>query len=484
MERERLDGRQKVVRTFLTRPAATGDGHRLEIGANVSDLDEAKRSFIAGAEGIGLFRTEMLYLDRRAAPDEGEQYDTYTRMIDAADCRPVIIRTMDIGGDKPLAYLNLPAEHNPFLGYRAMRIYPEFEALFRTQIRALVRASAHGPLKVMLPMVSSVEEVRWAKKIVVEEQARCASESKPFDKTMALGAMIEVPSAALALTDLCRELDFFSIGSNDLLQYFTAADRTNSRMAALYNPLQPAFLRFLADIVGTARAHKKWVGLCGEMGGQPRYLPLLAGLGLDEISVSPPAIGGLKAELSRLNFAECRELLASTLNCATSGEVATLLDSFAAQHPAPLVAPELIVGNVDATTKAEAIKRAVDLLYIHGRTEQPRALEAAIWRREASYSTGFGHGFAIPHCQHGAVSANSLVLLKLPTPVPWGSLDGKPVRMVMLLVVRDSDAGTEHMKTISVIARQMMHEAFRASLEQEHDAAALCALLKSNLSVS
>jgi phosphoenolpyruvate-protein phosphotransferase len=481
MERQRLDGRQGVLRNFGGRPATTRDGHAVEIAANIATVEEADRAFVAGAEGIGLFRTEMLFLDRMAAPDGAEQYDIYHRVIEAANGRPVIIRTMDIGGDKACGYLNLPPENNPFLGYRAVRIYPKFENLIHTQVRALVRASAHGPLRLMIPMVSTVEEIRWMKKIVSEEQARCVAESKAFDKKMQIGAMIEVPSAAFALNELCREVDFFSIGSNDLLQYFMAVDREDSRIASLYSPLQPAFLRLLKQIVDAARANKKWIGLCGEMGGQKRYLPLLTGLGLDEISVSAPAIGGLKAELSRLDLPDCQQLFASALTCATTEEVSELLDEFSAEHSLPLLAPEMIVVNCDATTKGEAIKRGVDLLYIHGRTEQPRALEDAIWQRESNYSTGFGHGFAIPHCKSSAINANSLVVLKFAQPIPWDSLDGKPVSVVVLMVVRDCDGATEHMKIISSLARQVMHEEFRTSIEQQNDPAGLCAFLKSKM---
>jgi multiphosphoryl transfer protein len=481
MERQRLDGRQSVLRNFAVKPGTTRDGHAIEIAANIATVEEANRAFAAGAESIGLFRTEMLFLDRAAEPDEAEQYDIYHRVIEAADGRPVIIRTMDIGGDKALGYLNLPAEHNPFLGYRAVRIYPRFEAMFRSQVRALVRASAYGPLRLMIPMVSTLEEIRWAKKIVAEEQAKCAAESKAFDKAMQIGSMIEVPSAAFAMNEFCRELDFFSIGSNDLLQYFMAVDRADSRIASLYNPLQPAFLRLLRQIVDLAKANKKWIGLCGEMGGQKQYLPLLAGLGLDEISVSAPAIGGLKAELSRLDLPDCQQLFASALTCVTPEEVGDLLNKFSAQHSLPLLAPDLIVVNCDAVTKEEAIKRGVDLLYIHGRTEQPRALESAIWERESNYSTGFGHGFAIPHCKSSVINANSLVVLKFAQPIPWDSLDEKPVSVVILMVIRDCDGATEHMKIISALARQVMHEEFRAGIEQENNPASLCAFLKSKI---
>jgi len=481
LEHERLEGRQTVLRSFGAKAGVTQDGHRLEIAANITSAEEATRAFAVGAEGVGLFRTEMLYLDRNSPPDEAEQYEVYQRVIEAAGGKPVIIRTMDIGGDKALGYLNLPAEQNPFLGYRAVRLYPEFEALFRTQIRALVRASAHGVLKIMLPMVATVDETRWAKRVITEEQLRCAERSIPFNARMQVGAMIEVPSAVLMLNELAREVDFFSIGSNDLLQYFMAVDRTNPRVAPLYNPLQPSFLRLLKQIVDAAHAKKKWVGLCGEMGGQRWCLPLMVGLGLSEVSVSAPGIGALKAELLRLKRTDCQQVFNSAIECATVSEVTSLLDRFTAQHAAPLLSPELIVVDVDATSKEEAIKRAVDLLYIHGRTEHPRTVERAVWQREASYSTGFGHGFAIPHCKTNAILANSLVLLKLREPIDWGSLDEAPVRVVILLVVREGDGGGQHMKVISKLARQVMHEEFRARLETESKPGAICNFLKSKM---
>lgn len=477
LERERLESRQQILRASSARPGVTGDGQRVEVAANIATAGEATRAFAAGAEAIGLFRTEMLFLDRDSPPDEAEQYEVYQQVMAAAGGQPVIIRTMDIGGDKALAYLNLPAEQNPFLGYRAMRLYPEFAALFRTQVRALVRASAHGLLKTMLPMVATVEEAQWAKRVIQEEQAACARAGIPFDAHMPVGAMIEVPAAVLGLPELCRELDFFSIGSNDLLQYFMAVDRANPRVAPLYNPLQPAFLRLLKQIVDTAHARKRWIGLCGEMAGQPVCLPVLVGLGLDEVSVSAPAIGGLKAGLLRLKRPDCRDVLQRALGCATVSEVTSLLDEFMARQAAPLLAPELVMVDVAAATKEEAIKRGVDLLYIHGRTEHPRAIERAVWQREASYSTGFGYGFAIPHCQTNAVQANSIVLLRLREPIPWGALDESPVKVVVLLVVREREGASQHLKVISTLARQVMREGFRARLEQESDPHALCRFL-------
>lgn len=483
MEQQRLQGRQQRVRRFALRPAATQDGHRMEIGANIAGAAEAALALAAGAEGIGLFRTEMMFLNRQSAPDETEQFETYRRVLEAAQNVPVIIRTLDIGGDKPLDYLNLPPEENTFLGYRAVRIYPEFEALFRTQIRALVRASAHGKLKLLLPMIATVDEARWVKKIVSAEQAKCAAEKIDFDKTMPVGAMIEVPAAAFAMAALCRELDFFSIGSNDLLQYFMAVDRANARVAGLYNPLQPAFLRLLKQIVDAARAHKKWIGLCGEMGGQAKLLPLLAGLGLDEISVAAPAIAGIKAELAGLKFTDCCGLLETALDCPTAEEVAALMEDSFGQRSAALIDPDLVIVDSAAATKEEVIKQAVDRLYVLGRTEDSRAVEEAIWRREQTYSTGFGHGYAIPHCKTNAMRFNSLVLLKLRTPVKWNSLDGRPVRVVILFAVRETNSATGHMKVFSKLARQVMDEHFRARLENENDASALCDVLGEKLAV-
>jgi fructose-specific PTS system IIA-like component len=307
------------------------------------------------------------------------------------------------------------------------------------------------------------------------------AEKIPFDSGMLVGAMIEVPSAAFTMDALCREFDFFSIGSNDLLQYFMAADRSNARLAGLYNPLQPAFLRLLKQIVDAAHKNKKWIGVCGEMGGQIRLLPLLAGLGLDELSMAAPVMADIKAGLSVLAATDCRQLLATALSCATVEEVAVLLEHFAEQHTAPLIDSELIVLNSEATTKEEVIKQAVDRLFILGRIENSRAVEDAIEQREQTYSTGFGHGFAIPHCKTNAVRLNSLVLLKLRSPVPWNSLDNQPVGTVILFTVRETNSATEHMKVFAKLARQVMSGSFRARLEAENNPIALCTFLKEQL---
>ncbi|MBE3135041.1 MAG: phosphoenolpyruvate--protein phosphotransferase, partial [Acidobacteria bacterium] len=329
MERRRLEGRHSRLRRLAGSAAVTSDGQHVDIAANISAAAEVAPAVGSGADGVGLFRTEMLFADREQAPTEDDQFDEYRRAVTDAGGRAVIIRTLDTGGDKPIPYLQLPREDNPFLGFRAVRLYPAFEQLFRDQVRALARASAFGRLKVMVPMVSGVEEVTWVKRVINDEQRRLAAAGVPYDARMAVGAMIEVPSAAFLLDRLCQELDFFSLGTNDLLQYFCAVDRANRSVASLYDPLAPAFLRFLNKIVDDIHASGSWVGVCGEMAGQVRCLPFLIGLGVDELSMAAPRIPEIKAAVSALSAGACRALLREALACSTASEVGRLVDGFA-----------------------------------------------------------------------------------------------------------------------------------------------------------
>ena len=468
MEHARLAQRRERLQNLSTKSG----GVPLEIAANISSAEEAGPAFAAGAGGVGLFRTEMLFFDRPAPPAEDEQFEIYRRALLAASGKTVVIRTLDVGGDKPLFYLNLPIEPNPFLGYRAIRIYPEFESIFVTQIRALLRASAFGRLKIMVPMLATVEEAEWVKTIIDRELAHCGIPQRP-----PIGAMIEVPAAAFSMDYLCPALDFFSIGSNDLLQYVMAADRGGQKLSSLYDPLQPAFLRLLKHIIDSARRHQREISLCGEMGGQLRLLPLLAGSGLNINSVAIPAIPALKAELACLPLADCRQLWESAAACATRKQVGDALDQFADRHAAPLLDPDLIIPNTDPATKEEAIKLAADKLFVMGRTENPRAVEDAIWERECGHSTGFGNGFAIPHCKTNAIRSHSLVALKFSKPVPWDSIDGQPVRVMFLLAVRESDSAINHLKTLAKLARLLMDETFRSRIEAEDGAQSLSCFL-------
>jgi multiphosphoryl transfer protein len=481
MEHRRLEGRRLRLQEMAAGPAVTADGVRIEIAANIGTAAEAAAAFAGGAEGVGLFRTEMLFVDRDRAPGEDEQFEQYRRVLAEARGRPTIIRTLDVGGDKPIPYLRLPVEDNPFLGYRAVRLYLEFETLFREQVRALVRASAFGRLKVMIPMVSTLDEVRWCRDVVASEQRRLADAGVAFDEAMQVGIMVEVPSAAFLLDRLSSELDFFSIGTNDLLQYFTAVDRANARVASLFDPANPAFLRLLKLIVTDVHAHGSWVGLCGEMGGQMEYLPLMVGLGLDEISMAAPAIAEARAELGALSAAACRSLLDEAVACSAASEVHALLARFESERPAPLIEPDLIVKEGHGRTKEEAIKEIVDRLYVVGRTDRPRDVEEALWQREAVYSTGFGHGFAIPHCRTDAIRANTLAILKLDRPIEWGSLDGKPVEVLILLAIRESGEARAHMKVLAKLARKVVHEDFRDRLAAPGNPADTCRFLEEAL---
>jgi fructose-specific PTS system IIA-like component len=450
----------------------TRDRRRIEVAANISSAEEAVVAFAQGAEGIGLFRTELLFMNRSEAPGEEEQYVQYAAVVRAAAGRPVIIRTLDIGGDKPVPFLKFPPENNPFLGYRGVRFYAEHRALVKTQFRALLRAAALGPLKVMVPMVACLEEARTAKRLFTEAQQELAAAGVAHGHDVPFGLMVEVPSAAFILDELCTEADFFSIGTNDLTQYFLAADRENPKVANLYSSLHPGFLRLLQQIVTGVKARGRWIGLCGEMAEDVQAQPLLVGLGLDEISLAAPRIASTKAALAELASAECAALLDRALRCATRDEVAQLL----AARPVSavsLLTPELVAIDLDCRTKAEAIRAAVDLLEVAGRTTRPELIEEEIWQREDTYSTGFGGGLAVPHCKSPHLTANSIAILKSREGIEWGSVDGQPVRVAILLAIRADDHGKEHLKVFAKLSRLVVRDEFRDRLMAETDPAGL-----------
>jgi fructose-specific PTS system IIA-like component len=452
---------------------------RLEVGANASTAAEVAAAMGHGADGVGLLRTELLFLDRPTPPGEDEQFEAYSEVVHAAAGRPVIIRTFDIGGDKPAAYLRMPREENPFLGVRGLRLYEQHPDLLREQLRAIVRASALGPVKVMAPMVATPEEAAWFR-----EQVRAAQADAPRKAAdLPVGVMLEIPAAAMVVDQLCDEVDFFSLGTNDLCQYWMAVDRGNSAVAGLYSARQPSFLRFLRTTVERARARGKWIGVCGEMAGERLNLPLMIGLGVDEISIAPGDVLAIKSAVHRADASRCRELLAAAEACRTPAQVEDLLRAGAWRAPASeqLLEQGMIEVGSDAASKEEAIKAAVDVLFIAGRTERPRAVEDAVWAREQTYSTGLGFGIAVPHCKTDAVAAPSLAVLRLGAPVDWGSMDGLPVSTVLLLAIPASDTTGAHMKVFAKLARKLMHEGFRARLGGAPDAAAILACLRDEL---
>ena len=314
--------------------AVTPDGHRVEIAANVGSPNDVAPALEFGAEGVGLFRTEFLFMDRAAAPSEEEQFEAYRRAARAAGDRPLIIRTLDVGGDKPLPYLDLGDEANPFLGWRAIRFCLARPDVFMPQLRAILRASApeDGPrcVKLMLPMIGTPAEVRAARAMLAAAQAELRAAGVPFDEDMEVGIMIEVPSAVAVADQLAREVDFFSIGTNDLTQYVMAADRGNARVAELANALQPAVLRMVREAADAAHAAGIWIGMCGELAGNALAAPVLVGLGLDELSMSAPSIPAVKAAVRRFPLADAQRMATAALALDSAEAVAHFLQQTAA----------------------------------------------------------------------------------------------------------------------------------------------------------
>ncbi len=306
-------------------PAQTRDGHRVILAANIEVPEEIKYVKEHGGEGIGLYRTEFLHLGRSDLPSVDEQFKAYREVAQELAPHPVIIRTLDLGGDKFLSYLNLAPEMNPFLGLRAIRLCLADIPLFKDQLRAILKASTYGNLKVMYPMISGVEEVKKANQILNEVKEELKKKGIPFNKNLEIGAMIEIPSAALTCESIAKEVDFFSIGTNDLIQYALAIDRVNENIAYLYQPLHPAVLHLLKRIIDEAHKAGIWVGMCGEMAGEPLFTPVLLGLGLDELSMSPIVIPEVKEVIRSLTLKEAKELSRKALKLSTAQEIETLL---------------------------------------------------------------------------------------------------------------------------------------------------------------
>ena len=309
-------------------PAETTDGHRVEVCANIGtikDMDGAHRN---GAEGVGLYRTEFLFMDRDALPSEEEQYHAYKEVAESMPDQPIIVRTMDIGGDKELPYMKFPKEMNPFLGWRAVRIFFDRKDIMHTQLRAILRASAYGKLRIMFPMIISVEELRALKQEIAELKVELRNEGLPFDESIEVGVMIETPAAAVIARHLAKEADFFSIGTNDLTQYTLAVDRGNELISGLYNPLSPSVLNLIKQVIDASHAEGKWTGMCGELAGDDRASLLLLGMGLDEFSMSAMSIPRVKQLIRGANYADVKAMAEQALACATIAEVEAVLDTF------------------------------------------------------------------------------------------------------------------------------------------------------------
>lgn len=312
-------------------PAVTLDGHKVDVVANIGTIRDCEGAHRNGAEGVGLYRTEFLFMDRDQLPSEEEQFIAYKEVVEAMEGRLVVLRTMDIGGDKELPYLNLPKEMNPFLGWRAVRIALDRREILHAQLRAVLRASAFGKLAVMFPMIISVEEIRELKSVLETLKAELRAEGKAFDENIQVGVMVETPSAAVNAKFLAKEVDFFSIGTNDLTQYTLAVDRGNELISHLYNPMSPSVLGLIKQVIDASHAEGKWTGMCGELAGDERATLLLLGMGLDEFSMSAISVPHIKKLVRHVSYQEAKALADEALQKPTAAEIEQLIQAFLAE---------------------------------------------------------------------------------------------------------------------------------------------------------
>ena len=318
---DQFEEKKAVWAKLVNKKTITVDGQSVELAANIGTSEDLESVVKNGGEAIGLYRTEYLYMGRSELPSEEEQFRSYKAVLEGMNGKPVVVRTLDIGGDKDLCYLNLPKELNPFLGFRAIRLCLEEQEIFRTQLRALLRASTYGNLKIMFPMIANLDEFRAAKAILEEEREKLSLKGINISKRIEIGIMVEIPSTAVMADQFAKEVDFFSIGTNDLIQYTMAADRMNERVSYLYQPYNPAILRLIKMVIDAAHTQGKWVGLCGEMAGDELAVPLLLGMGLDRFSMSATSILKVRSQLLRLSKKEMKSLAVRALKMGTSKEV-------------------------------------------------------------------------------------------------------------------------------------------------------------------
>ena len=312
---------KEKLKTYKTEISTTKDGHHVELWANIGGPQDVELVINNTAEGIGLFRSEFLYMNSEDFPTENEQFEAYKKVAERLKDKKIVIRTLDIGGDKDLKYMKLPKEDNPFLGYRAIRIFLDNTNLFKVQLRAILRASSYGNLSIMLPMISSIEELRESKKIIQEVKEELTEKGVPFNPNIEIGIMIEIPSAALMAEELAKECDFFSIGTNDLVKYTLAVERGNEKVANLYTHFHPAVIRLIKSAIEGAHKNNILCGMCGEAAGDLAFIPLLVGLGLDEFSMNANKILQVRKLIKQLNLTDCQKLANETLKLSTTEEI-------------------------------------------------------------------------------------------------------------------------------------------------------------------
>ena len=320
-KQQQFEAEKAELAKLVNEKSVSADGHQVELAANIGTPDDLEGVLHNGAEAVGLYRTEFLYMGRTELPTEKEQFESYKKVLEGMEGKTVVVRTLDIGGDKNLPYLDLPEEMNPFLGFRAIRLCLEEQDIFRTQLRALLRASAYGNLKIMFPMIATIDEFREAKQILEEEKQKLVSEGISIAEQIETGIMVEIPSTAVMADLFAKEVDFFSIGTNDLIQYTMAADRMNERVSYLYQPYSPAILRLVKMVIDAAHKEGKWAGMCGEMAGDELAIPLLLGLGLDEFSMSATSVLRARAQIAKLSKQEMENLAKEALQMNNTADV-------------------------------------------------------------------------------------------------------------------------------------------------------------------
>ena len=323
----RYDEEKEALKQLIGKSSITLDGRHVELAGNIGSPNDVEGLIKNDAEGVGLYRTEFLYMDKEDGfPTEEEQYEAYKDVLEGMNGKPIVIRTLDIGGDKELPYFKMDEEMNPFLGYRAIRLCLDRTDIFKTQLRALYRASVHGKLRIMFPMISSLEELLAAKEVIKEVLEQMDSEGIEYSKDVEVGMMIEIPAAAVISDILAKHVDFFSIGTNDLIQYTCAVDRMNQKISHLYNQFNPAVLRLIKMVIDNAHKEGKWVGMCGESAGDQRMIPILLGMGLDEFSMSPISILPARKLINSLKYEEMKNIANEVVNMGTADEIKNYID--------------------------------------------------------------------------------------------------------------------------------------------------------------
>ncbi len=457
--------------------STTLDEKEIEISAISASVVEAKKAFENGARNIGLFTTDFFFIDKAQPPSEAEQFEVYRHLVKVANGKAITVSTLSFGFDKKIKYLNLVSEANPLLGYQAVRIYPQFLFLFHTQLRALLRIAYFGKVKVLIPMIQSIEEIRWVKQQVLAVTEHLNAEGENYGE-LQLGMLIEIPAVAFMMDLFCQEVDFFTIRAKSLVQYFHAADKENDKVCALANFLSPAFLRFVSELVLAAHLNEKKISWCDDLLEDNTALPLLLGAGIDSFTLATPKIKVVKEALDKLDSLQCKTLFEQVKRSATLDEVLCLLATFSReQKQKRLFDPECVLLNCDFLSKEEAIQTLVGNLSLKGRTEAPALLEADIWAHEDLCSTNLGKGFALSFVESEHLLYSSASIARLVEPIIWDDEKKESVNFIILLTMKKSEENEQNELDGSCsysqqsdffvnLVRKLTHERFRNTLNQ------------------